>query len=181
MKTTRTGAPRWPRKGPTRRRMGPGHRLWRRVFSPVFYLKLVMVVAGLGVIILPYGTDVVNAALKPVKTDMGRCRVLTVIDGDTVRLWCAATGVETARIKGYDSPEKFSPRCVAELVAAEKATWALRLLIFEAKTVTLRRAGTDRYRRTLIELRLDGRDVARAMIAARHGRGYGGGLRATWC
>jgi micrococcal nuclease len=155
--------------------------LWARIADPVFYLKLVMITAGLGLIVLPYGADMVTAALKSVRSDAGICRVLVVVDGDTVKLVCSGRGVETARLMGFDAPEKFSPRCVAELVAAERATWALRGMIFHAKALALDRDGTDRYGRALVHLRLDGVDVARRMIREGYGRAYAGGLRGGWC
>lgn len=153
-----------------------------RVLHPVFYLKLAMLAAALGLVVVPYGTDVVNAALKPAASTDGSCRVLTVLDGDTVKLVCLpGWGVETARLMGFDAPEKYSPRCASELVAAEKATWALRGLIFKAGALALVREGTDRYGRALVRLRLDGVDVARLMIRAGHGRAYSGGPRRGWC
>ncbi len=151
------------------------------MLHPVVYLKLVMLVAGLGLVVLPYGTDVVNAALKPVSSGGVMCRVLVVLDGDTVKLVCPGSGVETARLMGFDAPEKYSPRCASELVAAEQATWALRGLIFKAEALSAVREGTDRYGRALVRLRLDGVDVARLMVRAGHGRAYAGGLRGGWC
>ncbi|MDP3649005.1 MAG: thermonuclease family protein [Paracoccaceae bacterium] len=156
-------------------------RMLRRVLHPVFYLKLVMLAAGLGLVVLPYGTDVLNAALKPVASSDGSCRVLVVLDGDTVKLVCPGRGVETARLMGFDAPEKYSPRCASELVAAEKATWGLRGMIFKAKSLAVAWDGTDRYGRALVRLRLDGVDVARLMIRAGHGRAYSGGPRGGWC
>ncbi len=152
-----------------------------RIFNPVVYLKLVMIMAGLGLIVLPYGADAVNAALKPVASADGDCRVLVVVDGDTVKLVCPGRGVETARLMGFDAPEKFSPRCVGELVAAEKATWGLRGIIFAADALAVERDGTDRYGRALVRLVVDGQDVARAMIRGGYGRAYSGGLRGGWC
>ncbi len=107
--------------------------------------------------------------------------MLVVLDGDTVKLVCPGRGVETARLMGFDAAEKYSPRCASELVAAEKATWALRGLIFKAKSLAVERDGTDRYGRALVRLRLDGVDVARLMIRAGHGRAYSGGPRRGWC
>jgi micrococcal nuclease len=173
--------PRWGMGLPPYRRPSWWRRMLRRVLDPVVYLKLVMIVAGLGLFVLPYGADAVNAVLKPVSTSEGTCRVLVVMDGDTVKLICPGTGVQTARIMGFDAPEKFSPRCVDELVAAERATWALRGMIFSAATLAVRHDGTDRYGRALVHLTLNGRDVAQGMIRDGHGRAYAGGTRAGWC
>lgn len=166
---------------PPRRPVGLWRRLWRRIADPVVYLKLVMIVAGFGLIVLPYGADVVNAALKPVMSEDGTCRVLLVVDGDTVKLVCPGRGVQTARLLGFDTPEKFSPQCAGELIAAEQATWALRGMIFAADRLAVQHDGTDRYGRALVRLTLDGVDVARRMIRAGHGRAYSGGLRGGWC
>lgn len=156
-------------------------RLLRHILNPVVYLKLVMILAGSGLIVLPYGADVITAALKPVASADGNCRVLVVIDGDTIKLVCPDRGVGTARLLGFDAPEKFAPRCMAELVAAERATWGLRGLIFGAKALAVVHDGTDRYGRALVRLTLDGQDVARSMIRAGYGRTYSGGLRGSWC
>lgn len=171
--------PRWGMGLPPRKT--GWRRLLARLLDPVVYLKLVMIVGGLGLVVVPYGADVVNAALKPVVSEEGDCRVLLVLDGDTVKLVCPGTGVETARLIGFDAPEKFSPRCAGELVAAERATWALRGMIFKAGALAVERGGTDRYDRALVRLRLDGVDVARTMIRAGHGRAYSGGPRGGWC
>ncbi|NJM81961.1 MAG: hypothetical protein HC844_05180 [Tabrizicola sp.] len=149
--------------------------------DPVFYLRAVIIMAGVGLLLLPFGTDALNAALKPVRGPSGACRILAVVDGDTVKLWCAGRGVENARLLGYDSPEKFSPNCIAELVAAERAGWALRGMILAATDLAVTRRGMDRYDRPLILLRLDGADVAEAMIREGHGRAYEGGKRGGWC
>jgi micrococcal nuclease len=156
-------------------------RLLRRMVDPRFYLKVVMGVAALGLVLLPSGADLVNAAMKVAASDRGQCRILNVVDGDTVTLMCAASGVGRARIMGYDTPEKYAPQCLGEFVAAEKATWALRTLIQKAGRIEFTHDGTDQYGRALVVLRLDGKDVTDAMIRAGHARRYGGGARGSWC
>jgi endonuclease YncB( thermonuclease family) len=94
---------------------------------------------------------------------------------------CADLGVFRARLLGLDTPEKYSPRCAAELVAAEEATWALRGLLLQAGKVAVTLDGVDRYGRRLARLEVDGEDVATRMIRDGHARRYGGGLRGTWC
>jgi endonuclease YncB( thermonuclease family) len=153
----------------------------RRVLNPLVYLRAVVVLWLIGLVILPYGTDLVTAATKPVSTAAGDCRVVTVIDGDTVTLACPAQGVFRARLLGLDAPEKFSPGCAAELLAAEEATWALRMRLLQAGTLAIEQEGEDRYGRPLVRLMVDGEDVARGLIRDGHARAYGGGLRGTWC
>ncbi len=160
---------------------GPLTRLLRRLFDLRFVLKSVMVAAFLALVLVPGIADLVNAALKPVAGDGGGCRILRVVDGDTLTLMCAEEGLESARLLGFDTPEKYAPKCAAEFVAAEKATWALRTLIQKADRLALTHEGTDRYGRSLVRLTLDGQDVARLMIKAGHGRANSGGLRGAWC
>jgi endonuclease YncB( thermonuclease family) len=156
-------------------------RFLRRLADPRVYLKAVVVVGGLGLILLPTAADLVNAAMKPVTGDGGTCRILRVVDGDTVTLMCPEDGMQSARLLGFDTPEKYAPKCMAEFIAAERASWALRTLIQKADRLVLVRDGTDQYGRALVRLMLDGQDVARQMIRAGHGRTYGGGLRGSWC
>ena len=160
---------------------GPVVRGLRRLADPRFYLKLVIGLAVGGLVLIPTIADLVNAALRPIASEQGPCRVIRVIDGDTVSLICPEDGMQSARLLGFDTPELYGPRCMAEFVAAQKASWALRTLIQRADRLELRHQGTDQYGRALVLLQVNGVDVAREMIRAGHGRPYGGGLRGTWC
>ena len=156
-------------------------RAIRRLVDPLFYLKGVIALGLGGLVIVPTIADLVNAGMKTVASDQGTCRILRVIDGDTVSLICPEDGMVSARIVGFDTPEKYAPQSLDEFVAAEKASWALRTLIQKAERMSLTQDGTDQYGRMLVRLELDGVDVARLMIRAGHARQYGGGLRGTWC
>lgn len=156
-------------------------RSLRQLADPRVYLKLAMGGAVLALFLLPSVADLVIAATKPVDSEVGQCRILNVIDGDTVTLMCPETGIARARLTGFDTPERYSPQCLAEFVAAERATWALRTMIQKADRIRLSLEGTDQYARALVRLELDGIDVARQMIRGGHARQYGGGLRGTWC
>lgn len=160
---------------------GPLVRLVRRLVDPRFYLKLVMGVGVVALFLLPTLADLVNAAMKPVDIDAGACRILRVIDGDTVSLMCPEEGMQSARLVGFDTPEKYSPKCLAEFLAAERATWGLRTLIQKADRLSLTREGQDQYGRALVRLVLDGQDVAGRMVRAGHARVYGNGPRGSWC
>ena len=153
----------------------------RRLADPRFYLKLVIGVAVAGLILVPSIADLVNAAMKPVASEQGQCRIIRVVDGDTVSLICPEDGMQSARLLGFDTPEKYAPKCMDEFLAAEKASWHLRALIQKADRLKLTHQGTDQYGRALVVLELDGVDVARLMIRDGHGRQYGGGLRGSWC
>jgi len=109
------------------------------------------------------------------------CRVVRVLDGDTLDLFCPERGWLRARIVGYDAPELFSPRCMAERDAAVMATRVLGTWVRMATTTEVAILGRDRYGRTLVDMRLSGQRVAREMIASGQGRRYLGGLRGGWC
>ena len=156
-------------------------RTVRRLVDPRFYLKGVIAVALGGLVIVPTVADLVNAGMKTVASEQGDCRIFRVVDGDTVSLICPEDGMISARLLGFDTPEKYAPGCLEEFVAAEKASWALRTMIQKADRISLTQDGKDQYGRALVRLELDGVDVARLMIRAGHGRQYGGGLRGTWC
>lgn len=87
----------------------------------------------------------------------------------------------SARLLGFDTPEKYAPKCLGEFLAAERASWHLRALIQRADRMVLVHQGTDQYGRALVRLEIDGVDVARLMIRGGHARQYGGGLRGSWC
>jgi endonuclease YncB( thermonuclease family) len=138
------------------------------------------VAAALGVLALaPLAADGLTAVFGPRAED--GCRVLRVIDGDTVTLWCPGRGAERARLTGFDAPEVFAPGCAGELAAGLAATVALRAALARAGALAVRRQGRDRHGRALVALTLDGRPLAAAMIAGGHGRPYAGGRRDGWC
>lgn len=175
--------PKWNMGDPPNPRARSPYRPARRriVWSdPAVYLKLVMGVGVLGLVGLPLVADAVTA-FAGAKPAAGGCRVLSVTDGDTVRMHCPGRGLESARLTGFDTPEKFSPRCASELGRAVAATWALRRMLWQAEQVSLVRTGTDHYGRALVFMSLDGVPVARRMIEAGHARAYDGGARDGWC
>ena len=158
---------------------GPRGPRRRRPTDPRLWLKLVIGLAGAGLLLLPLGADAVNAALGP-KSD-GGCRVVKVIDGDTVLLWCGGRGVEKVRLKGFDAPEVFSPQCPSEWARGVAATWHLRRLFFQADRIIVAFAGEDRYGRRLASVATDRGSIASRMIADGHARAYSGGARQGWC
>ena len=153
----------------------------RRLADPRFYLKAVIGLGIGGLVLVPTLADLVNAAMKTVASEQGPCRIIRVVDGDTVSLVCPEDGMVSARLLGFDTPEKYAPKCLGEFLAAEKASWHLRALIQGADRLSLTQEGTDQYGRALVRLELDGVDVARLMIRAGRARQYGGGLRGGWC
>jgi endonuclease YncB( thermonuclease family) len=119
-----------------------------------------------------------QSGMRAMRTD---CRVIRVIDGDTVDLDCPGRPRERARIVGYDSPELFSPSCEAERAAADRARRVLETWVRDADAVETAFVGRDRYDRALVDMRLDDVRVAVAMVEAGHGRRYLGSLRGGWC
>jgi micrococcal nuclease len=152
---------------------------WRRLSGPRAYLTCVIVAALAGLVLLPLIADAA-AALSGARSSAG-CRVLRVIDGDTVTLWCPGEGLERLRLTGYDAPEKTEPGCPSELARGVAATWALRALLLRGGELSVRREGRDRYGRMLAAVSVDGRPVADRMVASGHARRYSGGPREEWC
>ncbi len=156
-------------------------RWWQRIADPVIYLRAVIVVASVGLVVVPMLADGALAVARPIAADDGDCRILRVVDGDTVTIWCPASGVERARLAGFDAPELFSPGCTAELISAQKAKWALRGMLLSGGDLRLERGDLDRYDRRLVTVWLGQVPLARRMIQGGHARQYGGGARGGWC
>lgn len=99
---------------------------------------------------------------------------ILAIDGDT--LWVEGQRV---RVVGVDTPE-IQCQCESEC----RAAWAAKRFVQETLdrgTVTIERTGTDKYRRTLARVYVNGQDLAQLIIAAGHGRAYHGERRLSWC
>lgn len=109
------------------------------------------------------------------------CRIVRVVDGDTIRVACGAGGTVPVRLAGLDTPETFRPQCASERARGRAASLHLTALVAQADRVDLQLQGRDKYGRALGRLTLDGRDVARHMIAEGHARAYTGGRRQSWC
>lgn len=152
----------------------------RRLLDPRSYLKVAMVGALGGLVLLPSFADAVNGIARGAHGGED-CRVAKVIDGDTISIWCPARGLERARIDGYDTAELFDPECAAELALAYRGLWRLRWMIWTGGDVSIVRTGTDRFGRAVVSLFIDGRDVRHVMIAEDVARPYDGGHRDGWC
>ena len=109
------------------------------------------------------------------------CRLVSVTDGDTLRLYCPNRGLIEARLTGFDAPELFSARCASEFRDAWRAKWALRWMLMTSKDLKFVREGTDDYGRALIFASTDGVPVARKMISSGLARPYDGEARLGWC
>jgi micrococcal nuclease len=156
-------------------------RWWQRLMDPLFYLRAVIPAALTALVVVPLLVDGVLALARPLASEAGTCRILRVVDGDTATIWCPATGIERARLAGFDAPELFSPQCTGELMAAQKAKWALRGLLLRDGDLRLERGDLDRYQRRLVTVSVGPVPLARRMIQGGYGRRYGGGQRGGWC
>lgn len=162
----------------TRRKRVSGQGFTRRIKT--VFTRVFMVLAVLfGV--LPIAHDLSLGAMRPMDSNMGvTCRVVNVVDGDTVDFFCGLVRYR-ARLTGYDAPELFSPQCNAERVAASAAKWYLRSLVWRGETMRVTFGGLDLYQRHLARLDIDGFNVADRMVAVGYGRVYEGGSRGGWC
>lgn len=99
--------------------------------------------------------------------------VVEVVDGDTIKVRLA-TGTETVRIIGLDTPETRDPRRPVQCFGAEASAKAKELLA--GKTVTLIQDPTqdtrDRYGRMLAYVEVDGQDFGLWMIANGYAHEY---------
>lgn len=154
-----------------RHRSAPGARL----------LTWLAGVLALWLVVLPFAVDGAISVLRPATSGTGSCRILRVVDGDTLTLWCSGRGRIKSRLLGYDSPEMFSPRCLSEFARAQQATWFLRWTLLTGKTLHLTLRNRDRYGRSLAELTVDGQPIARTLIGHGLGHAYQGGQRQGWC
>lgn len=155
--------------------------LLQRLADPLLYLRAVIVVSVAALVVLPLIADGTLALTRSIPADEQTCRVLRVVDGDTVDLWCGADGMVRARLVGFDAPELFSPDCTAELIAAQRAKWALRGMLFSGRALRMSLGGRDKFDRRLVTVWTDGKPLAAAMIEAGHARSYGGAARQSWC
>ena len=108
--------------------------------------------------------------------------VLDIIDGDTIRIASLAPG-ETidARLDGYDTPEVTDPGCAEELALGQTASRRLQIILHDARRIDSQQQGIDQYRRVLLRLTVDGRDLADIMVSEGLAARYSGGPRIDWC
>lgn len=98
-----------------------------------------------------------------------------VIDGDTFSL----NGTRI-RIAGIDAPETHSARCPYEAQIGAAATQKLAELL-RGRPLWVSGIKVDRYGRNVAVVRVNGEDVADAMIGSGLARNYDGKQRGGWC
>ena len=177
--------PKRPRGVGSPRQRGPWRKGWARILRAVTDRRLVwsmILVFGLTVVVvIPAIWDGAITLLRPVAVSDGNCRILRVIDGDTLTMWCNDRGIRSVRLTGFDTPELTQPQCLSELVKAGQAKWGLRLLLLRAGRIKGWHLGTDHYGRDLKALELDGMLLAYRMIHSGLARQYDGGQLRSWC
>lgn len=100
-------------------------------------------------------------------------RVTCVVDGDT--FWHNRVKYRLADI---DAPEVSNPRCAAEAMQGQEATYRLAALL-RAGRFDLQSQGVDRYGRTLATVTRDGRSIGGQLVGEGLARRWGD--RRGWC
>lgn len=114
-----------------------------------------------------------------------RADVIRVIDGDTfsarVHVRPGLDITARVRLRGIDAPE-LKAACAEEYRMARAASTALRQLLAEGG-VTIFNVGPDKYQGRVVADAATAHtaSVSDALLAAGHGRRYGGGHRDGWC
>jgi|SRR6478672_3278501 len=98
-----------------------------------------------------------------------------VIDGDTFDL----NGTRI-RVAGIDAPETHPARCPNEAALGAAATQKLAELL-RGRPLWISGLKTDHFGRAVAFVRVNGEDVANAMISAGLARNYDGKQRQGWC
>jgi endonuclease YncB( thermonuclease family) len=103
------------------------------------------------------------------------CLVVAISDGDTLKARCGEPGAYeqiTVRISAIDAPEK------AQDFGNVSRQHLASLCFQQAATIT--KKATDRYKRTIADVKCQGKDVGQEQIRAglawyyvKYGRGYG--------
>lgn len=169
---------------PGRGRASPSRRQYRRRrLSIKHLLTLVTIVPLLGLALLDQfgpegGFSFIGAGYE---TASARLVAVSWVDGDSGRL----NGKEF-RLHGVDAPEGSPSRaeCAAERRKADVSRAAARTLTAGRQVVVTRSYGEDRYGRELVDLSLDGRDVAGSLTAAGHLKRWrfeAGQAKPNWC
>lgn len=83
-------------------------------------------------------------------------KVVKIIDGDTIKILTDENRLITIRLYGIDAPEKLQPYSkAAKKILNEKIA---------AKIVTIKDFGSDRYKRRVAKVFLDGEDIDKFMV-----------------
>lgn len=116
-------------------------------------MRFFLIISMLGLQELPNNTEYVH---NKAVTKSYQAKVVGVSDGDTITVLTEQKERIKIRFDSIDAPE-------SKQAFGKRAKQALSESIF-GKTVTVQEVGKDRYKRTLAFVKLDGKDVATAMV-----------------
>ncbi len=85
------------------------------------------------------------------------------------------------RLVGFDTPETFRPGCAAEYALGVKAKKHLDHVLRDADTIVPEMHGVGKYKRPLVQLIVDGKDLADIMVSAGLAVPNHGEKRINWC
>ena len=112
-------------------------------------------------------------------------QVTSIYDADTfkvnIKAWPDIIGERiSVRVLGVDAPE-IRGKCTSEKAAARQAKQFTVQYLRSGSYIELRNIKRGKYFRILADVFVDGRNLAKALISANHGRPYNGGKREGWC
>jgi len=127
------------------------------------------------------GNDPSVIAYIPYKS-APNCAITRIVDGDTVTLHCLDGLTGNVRLVGYDTPETFRPRCPEEKALGMAATDYLVHRLKQANQISIAHEGTDKYRRPLVRMTIDGTALSEIMVSQGLAKTYSGRTkRPDWC
>ncbi len=146
-------------------------------------------ILALGFLLLSFPSYAQTAptALTATSADMQECKVIRVVDGDTleVPLSCLPRDMKLfVRVLGVDTPEKGGKaKCTAEAQLAEKASAHTKKLVSDANSVAvISEPKWDKFGgRMNAYVKLKGTDLTKSLIDAGLARPYQGEAKKSWC
>ncbi len=111
----------------------------------------------------------------------GAGSVVRVIDGDTYEVFVDGKQIR-ARLANADTPETGErARCAEELEAGNRATAWMKEQVSSRAVVVISLGRLDKYKRLLVRITVDGRDLGELLVEQGLGRFYNGERRMPWC
>lgn len=102
--------------------------------------------------------------------------VISVSDGDTIKVQNPEWKIETLRILGFDAPESFDTRFGYVECYGKEASDFLKKYLPVGTNVEIIYHGNDKYNRDLAEIFVNGESLAKTMLKNGYGWVYRGGI-----